>query len=282
MVAFRGSVLGVGTDVAGSIRIPALCCGVYGFKPTTDRIPDGGQTTGDIAGVPGLIPCSGPLAHSLEDIQLFMKTIHDLEPWKYDVTAINVPWQQSATTAPKTKTKLRIGILPEDPNFLLHPPVKRALETAISGLERHGHTIIRLLTNEDGNTSVSYGSRIAYQYFTYGPRGDYIEASGEPLVKSVAKFSSPMFTGPFPVNPELDVVSKIMGLHEVRQRYADAWRKMWVSNNLDAVLSPGAQNTAVPHDTYGWPPYTLIWNVLDVRHPHSLFAVVATSESWIC
>lgn len=39
----RGSVLGVGTDIAGSIRIPALCCGTFGFKPTIDRIPFGGQ-----------------------------------------------------------------------------------------------------------------------------------------------------------------------------------------------------------------------------------------------
>lgn len=34
LVAFRGSILGVGTDIAGSVRIPALCNGVYGFKPT--------------------------------------------------------------------------------------------------------------------------------------------------------------------------------------------------------------------------------------------------------
>ena len=39
----RGSVLGVGTDIGGSIRIPALCCGNFGFKPSTDRIPFGGQ-----------------------------------------------------------------------------------------------------------------------------------------------------------------------------------------------------------------------------------------------
>ena len=32
LTAFRGSILGVGTDIAGSIRIPALCCGVCARK----------------------------------------------------------------------------------------------------------------------------------------------------------------------------------------------------------------------------------------------------------
>lgn len=44
LVGMRGSILGVGTDIGGSIRIPAFCCGTYGFKPSTDRVPFGGQT----------------------------------------------------------------------------------------------------------------------------------------------------------------------------------------------------------------------------------------------
>ncbi|OGM45410.1 general amidase-B [Aspergillus bombycis] len=38
LVAMRGSTLGVGTDIAGSIRMPALCCGAFGFKPTACHI----------------------------------------------------------------------------------------------------------------------------------------------------------------------------------------------------------------------------------------------------
>ena len=42
LVAMRGSILGVETDIAGSVRIPALCYGTYGFKTSTDRIPISG------------------------------------------------------------------------------------------------------------------------------------------------------------------------------------------------------------------------------------------------
>ncbi|EAW06969.1 general amidase GmdB [Aspergillus clavatus NRRL 1] len=113
LVAFRGSVLGVGTDIAGSIRIPSLCCGVYGFKPTTDRIPYGGQVR-DIAmeGIPGLKPAAGPLAHSLDDIELFMSTVLDAEPWKYDPAASAAPWYKPSTSP----TTLTIGLL-----ALAHP-----------------------------------------------------------------------------------------------------------------------------------------------------------------
>ena len=46
--------------------------------------------------------------------------------------------------------------------------------------------------------------------------------------------------------------------------YKDEWRKLWVERKLDAVLSPGNQGTAVKHDEYGLPPYTVVWNCLDV------------------
>ncbi|KAL2787793.1 amidase signature domain-containing protein [Aspergillus keveii] len=261
LVAFRGSILGVGTDIAGSIRIPALCCGVYGFKPTVDRIPWGGQVA-DLAmeGLPGLKPAAGPLAHSLADIDLFMSTVLRAEPWKYDVTASAAPWQNiSDTTNPQHA--LTIGILPEDAHFPLHPPVRRALDSAINALTKAGHRIVHL--DPHPTRDLAYTNRLAFQYFIYGPHIDHIASSGEPMVPSVAKMSSPMFTGPFPVDMELPPYEKIDALHKTRQRYADTWRRVWVEHGLDVVLAPGAQNTAVPHDTYGWPPYTLIWNLLD-------------------
>jgi amidase len=39
LIALRGSVTGFGIDLAGSIRIPSLCNGIYGFKPSSGLIP---------------------------------------------------------------------------------------------------------------------------------------------------------------------------------------------------------------------------------------------------
>lgn len=132
----------------------------------------------------------------------------------------------------------------------------------MQALTRAGHKIIRL-TNDD-DRCISLANRLSFQYFTYGPHTDHIAPSGEPVVASVAKGSHPMFTGPFPISQELETFEKINALHVARTKYQDAWRRAWVSNGLDVILAPGSQNTAVAHDTYGWPPYTVMWNLLDV------------------
>ncbi|EEA23642.1 hypothetical protein EYB25_006364 [Talaromyces marneffei] len=259
LIAFRGSILGVGTDIAGSIRIPSLCCGVYGFKPTVDRIPFGGQVSGAMEGLPGLKPAAGPLAQTFDDIELFMSTIIDAQPWKYDATASAAPWTTKLSSS--QSWMLTIGVLPEDPQFPLHPPVRRALDLTIKSLTEKGHRIVHLPSCPA--TDVAYASRLAFQSFIFGPQIDHMKSSGEPLVASVAQASSPLFTGDFPVSMELDTFNQINELQIARESYSDAWRKLWVEHNLDVVVAPGAQNTAVPHDTYGWPPYTVMWNVLD-------------------
>ncbi|CAI7663578.1 unnamed protein product [Penicillium glandicola] len=262
LVAFRGSILGVGTDIAGSIRIPALCCGVYGFKPTTNRIPFGGQVSGAVRGVPGLIPAAGPLAHSIADLKLLMSSVvADGQAWKYDPSAVGVPWQ-TIPASTNANGSLTIGVLGEGKYFPLHPPVKRALDRAVEALTRAGHRIVRICGDDEAQ-SLAYASRVAFQYFEYGPRKDIIAASGEPAITSVAKNAGPMFSGPWAAQQGLGPFETILALHAARQRVDDAWRQIWVDQKLDVILAPGAQGTAVSHDTYGWPPYTVIWNVLD-------------------
>ncbi|HHP7230341.1 MAG TPA: amidase, partial [Xenococcaceae cyanobacterium] len=76
-VAAGFSPLDIGSDVAGSIRVPAHYCGVYGFMPTDRRVP----TTGHIPPLPGKpnyirhMLRIGPLARSVEDLQLCFSLI---------------------------------------------------------------------------------------------------------------------------------------------------------------------------------------------------------------
>ncbi|KAJ4258925.1 hypothetical protein NW762_008012 [Fusarium torreyae] len=262
LVSFRGSPLGVGSDIAGSIRIPSLCCGIYGFKPTSDRVPFGGQSNYPFptVEVPGVTPVGGPMANSIDDLELFMKVTLQQRPWHYDASVIDIPWRDLSGTSDKP---LVVGVLPEDPEYPLQPPVRRALNKAASALENAGHKILHL--SADPKRSAGFGARIGFQYFSMmGPDPDTISREvGEPLVPSVARGVHPFSNGDFPVSPELDVPEKLSRLNQVRFEYSKTWQETFRDNGLDVLLTPGAATTAVPHDTYGNPVYTLMWNVLD-------------------
>lgn len=269
LIAFRGSPLGIGTDVAGSVRIPALCCGTYGFKPTSNRVPYGGQSSPSLPGWKPIVACAGPLANDFEALEIMTKAIIDSTPATLDSTAIDVPWRQLEKD---TQSKLRIGVLAEDPLYPLHPPVKRALAEAVEKLRSAGHEIINL-TPEEGQVSDS--SEVGFELFCLDLETSmgHIMRGGEPPVPSVANAPRPPNVGNYRFVQgleKLDFLHKYAALSAKRQEISENWRKIWSEKRLDAVIGPPAQNTAVRHDEYGWPPYTCHLNVLDVSIDQTL------------
>lgn len=70
IVAAGGAVFGVGSDIGGSIRIPAAFCGVPGHKPTGGLVPNTGHWPND--GGAGAMLTTGPLARSADDLWLLL------------------------------------------------------------------------------------------------------------------------------------------------------------------------------------------------------------------
>ncbi len=119
LVALQLSPLGFGTDIGGSIRIPAAFCGIYGFKPTPGRLPLG--TDEDVVRHEAIPTCSGPLARSARDIERAM-------------AALVPDW--SPTTAP-----LRWGYWSSAAYFEPCPTAVRAVEEAAGALLQRGANI---------------------------------------------------------------------------------------------------------------------------------------------
>lgn len=62
--------IGIGTDTGGSIRVPAACCGVYGFKPTFGRLSRQGVMPAESS-----LDCVGPMTRDLYALMDFMGAI---------------------------------------------------------------------------------------------------------------------------------------------------------------------------------------------------------------
>jgi aspartyl-tRNA(Asn)/glutamyl-tRNA(Gln) amidotransferase subunit A len=61
---------GLGTDTAGSLRIPAACCGVVGFKPSNGAVPSQG-----VFPLAPTLDCVGPMARTVDDCALLFSVL---------------------------------------------------------------------------------------------------------------------------------------------------------------------------------------------------------------
>ncbi|KAI5358747.1 putative amidase [Septoria linicola] len=258
LVAFKGSPLGIGTDIGGSVRIPALVNGTYGLKPTPNRVPYGNQAWCSARGSPGFPACAGPLANSFEDIALFMRVILEASPW-------------DPAIADRTPGKLRIGYYVEDPAFPTHPPVRRALEASANALAKAGHEIIVLSETPSIKTSVN----LAASYWSMDNSRTWlknIEASGEPIIPSLLKTLHTLA-----MKPDGFTLEELFSVNVLAGEYKALWHNLWVQNQLDIILCPPAQTTAVLHDDFGVPHYTILWNLL--QYPGLIIPVGTADKS---
>ena len=132
ILAAGGSALDLGSDTAGSIRVPAHFCGIAGLKPTFGRVSRAGHIIPP-GGVVGRQTHIGPMARPVEDLALALSVIGGLDPEDPDVVPV-VPADPS-----KIEVKsLHIAYFGQHDHETVAPTVREAVQEAVAGLRKDG------------------------------------------------------------------------------------------------------------------------------------------------
>jgi aspartyl-tRNA(Asn)/glutamyl-tRNA(Gln) amidotransferase subunit A len=121
----------LGTDTAGSIRIPAAACGITGIRPTTGRVSNRG-----VVPVSWTFDTVGPLARSAEDCALLLEAIAGRDP--DDSTTVDAPVPQYARELDRGIDGLRVGVLAERFESGIAPAIAAAIRRAVEELGAAG------------------------------------------------------------------------------------------------------------------------------------------------
>ncbi|KGO75601.1 Amidase [Penicillium italicum] len=278
LIAMGGSMVGFGTDIGGSIRVPAMCQGIYGFKPSNGRVPYGGQQSGQIEGKGriGLQAVAGPLARSVADINAIMaEIVPRAELFGEDC----IPGSWSSQSVPFALTSpyhFTIGVLKTDGLVTPLPPIARILNEVADRL-RHtpGVEVVeiplpsvlpkcqalagRLMGIDDGSHML-----------------DLIESMGEDLI--------PWLQGRMKRGKALSVV-QLATLQAQRAEIEKEMMKIWtlssqgssVTRRVDAIICPVAPHPVPEIDRYNAVGYASMFVLLD--YPAGTVPVRSFTES---
>jgi amidase len=134
LVALHGSPIAPSTDIGGSIRAPAAYNGLYGIRPSADRIPKRAMRSVE-SGQPNIRVSCGPVCHSMADLEMFTRVLNAYPQSRYDPTSVPIRWRE----VPRPVGRLSFGLLKFDGVVMPHPPILRALEETAASLKAQGH-----------------------------------------------------------------------------------------------------------------------------------------------
>jgi amidase len=228
------SFLDYGTDLVGSIRIPASFCGVYGLRPSADVVPLTGLQPPGPPPEPGALTymsAVGPLARSAADLRVALQVGAGPQP----PAALAYEW----VLAPPRRARLRdfrVGVVLDHSLARPSDDVAGALSNTVDALARAGVTIVEGWPAEiDGRQ----------QFECFGFHVQLFFAYQQPA-------------GPF------DRIGEFVEREHERQAARAAWQRYF--EDIDVFLCPTNFTTAFAHDrrpfgerriptSYGEQPY---------------------------
>ncbi|KAJ5663712.1 Amidase [Penicillium longicatenatum] len=256
LLTLHGSLLGFGTDIGGSIRIPQCIAGLYGLKPTSSRFPYEGvpvSTEGQ-----GHVPSAvGPMTRDLQSLSYITRLVVNARPWNLDPRCTPLPWNEATFHEIQTRP-IVIGLILDDGVVKVHPPIARALEELTAKLKSAGHEVLVWDTTDHAACI-----ELMDLYYTADGGEDIrrdVAAAGEPYIPHVEALVNR--GKPISVYEYWQLNKRKLA---AQKKYLDRWHSVRSPSGkpVDVLLGPTLPHTTVPHRKFRWVGYTKIWNFLD-------------------
>ncbi|KAI5461801.1 acetamidase [Mariannaea sp. PMI_226] len=245
LIVMRGSPLGVGSDIGGSLRIPAACTGIFTLRPSAGRFPVRNAHSG-MPGQEAVKSVNGPMARTLHDVELYSKSVIDGQPWIRDPSCLPIPWRPV-----HLPPKLKFAVMWHDGMVRPTPPVQRALRETVQKLQAAGHEFV----DWDPVDQMQGLSLISRMFVADGgvTIGKKLEETGEPWRPELEHYEMARELG------TSEMWSIQSERNEFQNRYLDRWNKA----GIDAILLPTIPFNTVKNGQFKHIGYTGVYNILD-------------------
>jgi amidase len=200
-----------GSDLVGSIRLPAAYCGVYGLKPTNGLVPQRGFQVPGTPDLPSELPnlsTIGPLARSADDLRTALRVTGGPEaPYSWE---LRPPRHRDLRD-------FRVGVVTDHPAAPVSSEVGDALSGTIDRLARSGAKVVEGWPDEvdPGEQAEEFGRQVGLFFALHG---------GEP---------TPM------------TVDELLATERGRMIARAKWQRYF--EDVDVFLCPTSFTVAFPH-----------------------------------
>jgi aspartyl-tRNA(Asn)/glutamyl-tRNA(Gln) amidotransferase subunit A len=222
-VAARLCMGAMGSDTGGSIRVPAMFCGIVGLKPTFGLVSRFG-----VLPVSWSLDTVGPMTRTVQDAALMLNAITGHDP--RDLSTSRRPIEDFTATLDNGVKGIRVGVLEEAFSAVIEPEVGEILRTAVTVLEDLGAWVddasISLIERTELSGVIMLAEYAAVHFETYRCHANEIGDQARGTIEDGLLVSG------------VDYVNA----HRERARFNRQFAKVW--DRFDVLVGPTERITA--------------------------------------
>lgn len=255
----KASIIGIGTDIGGSIRIPSTVHGLYGLRGSSNRFPylDIANSYPNQTCICSVV---GPMCRFPEDLSLVSEAILNSPLCVTDPKWVPIPWRDELYKK-SFEQNLKIGILKWDGEIMPQPPILNRIDKLNELFDSNGIQSRNLKLTKD--VSFSKLTDVLLGFYTcdnFEEIKSFCDLGGEPLSDLIQR----SFKLPNHVDSLSEYFERVGKKYELQQ-LMDKWWDDSFDGGMDCVISPSyaAPNWLIGDQGKISSGYTRSINVLD-------------------